>query len=103
VDGLSLGIRKDVTRIPVTPGNSFVGALSADPPVVLTPKDFQRVLVISALERDEPSSGLVQHAIAVMGLLSRAWAAGVEKQKCQYAAKSCHGAPRSAQACRHGV
>ena len=27
----------------------------------------------------------------------------VERQKCQYALKSCHGAPRSAQACRHGV
>ena len=38
-----------------------------------------------------------------MGLLSRAWAAGVQRQKCHYALKSCHDAPRSAQACRHGV
>jgi hypothetical protein len=33
-----------------------------------------------------------------MGLLSRARAAGVERQKCQYALKSCQAAPRSAQA-----
>lgn len=64
VDGLPLGIRKDVTRIPVTPGNSFVDYLSAVPPIQLTPRDFDNVLVISAMEEeDEPLRGLMPRVI----------------------------------------
>lgn len=64
VDGLPLGIRKDVTRIPVTPGNSFLDYLSAAPPLQLTPRDFENVLVISAMgEDDEPLRGLMPRVI----------------------------------------
>ena len=64
VDGLPLGIRKDVTRIPVTPGNSFLDYLSAAPPIQLTPRDFENVLVISAMEEDdEPLRGLMPRVI----------------------------------------
>ena len=65
VDGLPRGVRKDVTRIPVTPGNSFVDYVSAHPPVLLTLKDFEHVLVINAMkDDDEPLRGVMQQAIA---------------------------------------
>jgi hypothetical protein len=64
VDGLPLGIRKDVTRIPVTPGNSFLDYLSACPPMLLTTGAFENVLVISAMEDDdEPLRGVMQQVI----------------------------------------
>ena len=63
IDGLPLGIRKDVTRIPVTPGNSFIDHLCAYPPTVLTPKDFEQVLVVSAMEEGGPLHGVMQKAI----------------------------------------
>jgi hypothetical protein len=62
VDGLPLSIRKNCTRIPVTPGNLFVHNLSAQPPLLLTPDAFETVLVISALKRDDPIRGLFEIA-----------------------------------------
>lgn len=68
VDGLPLGIRRDVTRIPVTPGNSFLDYLSAAPPIQLTPRDVEDVLVISAMgEDDEPLRGLMPRVIETFG------------------------------------
>jgi hypothetical protein len=62
VDGLPLAVRKDCSRIPVTPGNLFVDHLAARPIIRLTPNDFQSVLVISALTRDDPIRGLFESA-----------------------------------------
>lgn len=71
VDGLPLGIRKDVTRIPVTPGNSFLDYLSASPPIQLTLRDFENVLVLSAMkDDDEPLRGLMPQVIERFG---RGW------------------------------
>jgi hypothetical protein len=53
VDGLPLCIRKDVTRIPVTPGNLFVQMTAAHPPLILTVDDFRDILVINALDRGD--------------------------------------------------
>ncbi len=58
LDGLPLGIRKNVSRIPVTPGNLFVEQVGAKQSLHLTPEDFRDVLVISGLKRDDPISGL---------------------------------------------
>jgi hypothetical protein len=49
VRGIPLGLRYNVSRIPVTPGNAFIDTLSVPPPIQLTPKDFQDVLVVSGL------------------------------------------------------
>jgi hypothetical protein len=62
VDGLPLAIRKNCSRIPVTPGNLFVEHLATNPLIHLTPEDFQSVLVISALERGDPIRGLFETA-----------------------------------------
>lgn len=62
LDGLPLIVRKDCSRIPVTPGNLFVNSLSAVPLIHLTPEAFSSVLVISALKRDDPIRGLFEIA-----------------------------------------
>ena len=65
VGGLPLGIRKNVSRIPVTPGNLFVDELTAKPPLHFTPEQFRDVLVISALKRTDPIKGLFDTAFKV--------------------------------------
>jgi hypothetical protein len=62
VDGLPLFIRKNCSRIPVTPGNLFVDQLATKRRVHLTPQDFSSILVLSALKRDDPIAGLLEHA-----------------------------------------
>ena len=54
IDGLPLAIRKDCSRIPVTPGNLFVDHVAAKPRLYFSVDDFLTVLVISALKRDDP-------------------------------------------------
>lgn len=58
IDGLPLCIRKDTARVPVTPGNLFIGEVGMKPPILLAPKELQHVLVISALKRDDPIAGM---------------------------------------------
>lgn len=53
VDGLPLCIRKNVTRIPVTPGNLFVQMAAAHWPLLLSVDDFREILVINALDRTD--------------------------------------------------
>lgn len=67
IDGLPLCIRKDTTRLPVTPGNLFIDEIGMKPPIFLTPKDLQHVLVISALKRDDPIAGLFDIAFDTFG------------------------------------
>jgi hypothetical protein len=49
VRGVPLGLRYNVSRIPVTPGNAFIDILASPPPIHLTPEDFKDVLVVSGL------------------------------------------------------
>ncbi|NTC83360.1 CHAT domain-containing protein [Agrobacterium tumefaciens] len=49
VDGIPLGLRFNVSRIPVTPGNLFIETISAGAPVLTTFNQFQKVLVVSGL------------------------------------------------------
>jgi hypothetical protein len=49
IDGFPLGLRYNVSRIPVTPGNLFIDLISAYPVVQATPEDFYDVLVVSGL------------------------------------------------------
>jgi hypothetical protein len=51
VRGIPLGLRYNVSRIPVTPGNLFIQALSTQPPIHVTPEDFQDILVVSGLPK----------------------------------------------------
>lgn len=56
VKGLPLCIQKDVSRIPVTPGNLFVDQVSAKPYTHLSVSDFSEILVLSALKNEDPIS-----------------------------------------------
>ena len=67
IDGLPLCIRKETARIPVTPGNSFIGNLTVRHDVLLVPDDFNRVLVLSALKKDDPLRGLMEMSIKEFG------------------------------------
>jgi hypothetical protein len=51
---LPLGIQKDVCRIPVTLGNLFVDQLCPKQYIHLSPDDFEEVLMLNALEEDDP-------------------------------------------------
>jgi CHAT domain-containing protein len=62
LDGLPLAIRKNCTRIPVTPGNLFVDQLATKPLLHLTPEHFKSILLISALSRDDPISSIFKTA-----------------------------------------
>lgn len=50
VRGIPLGLRYNVARIPVTPGNAFINTLFTRPNIELTPEDFQDILVVSGLD-----------------------------------------------------
>lgn len=62
LDGLPLSIRKNVSRIPVTPGNLFVQQIVTHPLIRLTASAFSEILVISALKRDDPIRGIFEKA-----------------------------------------
>lgn len=53
VGGVPLGLRYNVSRIPVTPGNLFIDMLAAKPPMLATPESFHDVLVVSGLEEGD--------------------------------------------------
>lgn len=50
VRGIPLGLRYNVSRIPVTPGNLFIQSLGAKEPLFVAPDAFSEVLVISGLQ-----------------------------------------------------
>lgn len=56
VNGLPLCIQKDTTRIPVTPGNLFLEQVSPRRYTHLSVSDFSEVLILSALDDDDPIS-----------------------------------------------
>lgn len=53
VRGIPLGLRYNVSRIPVTPGNLFIESLGIKEPLLVTPEAFSDVLVISGLEETD--------------------------------------------------
>lgn len=56
VRGLPLCIQKDVTRIPVTPGNLFIEQVLPKRYVHLTTSDLSGILVLSAIRSEDPIS-----------------------------------------------
>lgn len=67
IDGLPLAIRKDVCRIPATPGNLFIGTVGPHEHLWLTPAAFHHVLIISALKRDDPIKRMFEIAFETFG------------------------------------
>jgi hypothetical protein len=63
VRGLPLCVQKDVTRIPVTPGNLFVDQVSPKKYEHLTISDFSEILILSALQQTDPISRFFDIAI----------------------------------------
>lgn len=62
VDGLPLSIRKDTFRLPVTPGNAFVGLVTTMPRMTIPTSAFTEILVIDALKPTDPIKGLFKIA-----------------------------------------
>lgn len=69
VDGLPLCLRKQVSRVPVTPGNLFVSQIGAQQPIRIVPEAFKRVLVLSALKTEDQIRGMFEAAFATFGKL----------------------------------
>jgi hypothetical protein len=67
IDGLPLAIRKDVCRIPVTPGNLFIGTVGPHEHLWLTPAAFHHVLIVSALKRNDPIKRMFEIAFETFG------------------------------------
>ena len=63
--GLPLCIQRDVSRIPVTPGNMFVSQVTPKNHIHLRQVDFQSILILNALEKRDPISRLFGTAIDV--------------------------------------
>jgi hypothetical protein len=63
IRGLPLCVQKDITRIPVTPGNLFVEQISPQQYVHLVASDFEEILILSALRGDDPISPFFDLAI----------------------------------------
>ncbi len=62
---LPLCVQKDTTRIPVTPGNLFISQVSPRKHLHLRVSDFSEILVLSALQEQDPISRFFDDAISV--------------------------------------
>jgi hypothetical protein len=54
IDGLPLCLAKDTTRIPTTPGNTFVSLMKPQPVARLRPEVFREILIINSVKEDDP-------------------------------------------------
>ena len=63
VRGLPACVQKDITRVPVTPGNLFVDQVSPKKYIHLAASDFEEILILSALRDDDPISPLFEIAL----------------------------------------
>jgi len=63
VRGLPLCVQKDITRIPVTPGNLFLDQVSPRSYRHLKTSDFEEILILSALQESDPISKFFSVAI----------------------------------------
>ncbi|MGA0613343.1 CHAT domain-containing protein [Paracoccus sp. KR1-242] len=64
IRGLPLCVQKNVTKIPVTPGNLFISQVSPQPHENYCVSDFKEVLVLSALAENDPIEGMFGAAIS---------------------------------------
>lgn len=64
VRGLPLCVQKDITRVPVTPGNLFIEQVLPKQYLHLTTSDFEEILILSALQDDDPISKFFDIALA---------------------------------------
>lgn len=64
VRGLPLCVQKDITRVPVTPGNLFIEQVLPKKYLHLTTSDFEEILILSALRDDDPISNFFEIALA---------------------------------------
>ncbi len=82
LDGVPLGISKNVTRIPVTPGDLFVENVAPREPLILTPQHFRKALIINAMHRTDPLRRIFE---ATLLHFEQHWrgALQLELQKCR--------------------
>jgi hypothetical protein len=66
VDGLPLGIKNDVSRIPVTPGNLQVIQLAPFETINLDTSAFSEILICSALQPNDPIRSLFETTFDVL-------------------------------------
>lgn len=66
IDGVPLGLRRNVSRVPVTPGNLFVEQVMPAARLHLSVSDFAEVLVICALTRHDPIRPFMEIATRAM-------------------------------------
>jgi len=67
IRGLPLCAQKDVTRIPVPPGNFFADQVRPSSYIHLFPEDFRNVLIINALHKEDPISRCFDVAMRAFG------------------------------------
>ncbi len=67
IDGMPLALRKNVCRIPATPGNLFINLVGPHEHIQLSPADLARVLIISALKRNDPIRKMFEIAFDTFG------------------------------------
>ena len=69
VRGIPLGLRYNVSRVPVTPGNLFIESVGMKEPLFVAPDAFEEVLVISGLEEEDVIAKQFQMAFDHFGKL----------------------------------
>jgi hypothetical protein len=67
IDGIPLALRKNVCRIPTTPGNLFIDLVGPHEHIRLTPADLTHVLIIGALKRNDPIRKMFEIAFDTFG------------------------------------
>ncbi len=69
VRGIPLGLRYNVSRVPVTPGNLFIDSVGMKEPIFVAPDAFEEILVISGLEEQDALAKQFQLAFSHFGKL----------------------------------
>ncbi|QSB44019.1 CHAT domain-containing protein [Tsuneonella flava] len=69
VRGIPLGLRYNVSRVPVTPGNLFIESVGMKEPLFVIPDAFGEILVISGLEEEDMIAKQFQVAFDHFGKL----------------------------------
>ncbi|WP_411837300.1 CHAT domain-containing protein [Paracoccus sp. ME4] len=64
VRGLPICVQKNITKVPVTPGNLFIEQVLPKKYIHLTTSDFEEVLILSALDKSDPISGFFDVALS---------------------------------------
>ncbi|SIS59116.1 CHAT domain-containing protein [Paracoccus saliphilus] len=64
VRGLPICVQKDITKVPVTPGNLFIEQVLPKKYLHLTTSDFEEILILSALDKGDPISRFFDIALS---------------------------------------